>query len=769
MRVQLGASALVIAACLAAVPAQAQSTDTGADADSAADGGLEEIIVTAQKRDQDLQTVGISVTAIDGDQILERGIANSIDLITSTPSVDNYSPYGPGSSANIVIRGIGLNDFGEGHEAPVTVYVDEFYIVNVPAVDFSLFDLDRAEILRGPQGTLFGRNSTGGLVHYVTQKPGDFTEGYLKASYASFNELRIEGGVTAPLSDTLSARLSVLSHHSDGYIKNLNPAFADKKGGQAGTDAVRFQLRYDDGGWDVLLKGEYGRTDKVHTYYEQTPSITDPVTGLSSADPTGVDDAGYNEANFGAGAPNVAFASDPQSMQSEAYTGLLRVERDFGDVTFTSITGYLNYTRALEEDCDASPNRICSAVFPYEAETATQEFRVFGDTGTFNWTAGVYGLYSKAENHPDATFNVPVSGDTAVDPATGLYNGGFFPINLAANWDLTTKSVSAFAQGELELSPQLTLVAGGRVTYDEKEFDERDNASLRSCPGFPIPTNCFLPPDGPGIANPYAGDYGQTMVSGKLELDFQATEDLMFFASVSRGTKAGGFNNGFYPGGVSTDAIPYEDEVLLAFEVGEKAEFLDNRVRLNTSLFYYDYSDFQTFTWEGIGGLLTNQPATAYGAEVEFQAAPTDNLELRLAGSWLETQIDDVANGVPGGGVYVADREMSNAPRWTANGSINYTIPVSDQSDVVLHWDFNYRSSRFTNNFNDPSVRLPGYFKHNADITYEVNDNWQIQAFVRNIGNNKALTKAFQFNALGYVQYIHSEPRVFGGSVLYRF
>ena len=158
--------ALAFAAMCASVPAAAQEAAAPAD-----DGGLTEIVVTAQKREQNLQKVGISVTAVSGAEILERGVSNSIDLITRTPSVDNYSPYGPGSSANIVIRGIGLNDFGEGHEAPVTVYVDEFYIVNVPAVDFALFDLDRAEILRGPQGTLFGRNSTGGLVHYVTKKP----------------------------------------------------------------------------------------------------------------------------------------------------------------------------------------------------------------------------------------------------------------------------------------------------------------------------------------------------------------------------------------------------------------------------------------------------------------------------------------------------------------------------------------------------------------------------------------------------------------------
>ncbi|ARR52073.1 TonB-dependent receptor [Rhizorhabdus wittichii] len=761
--------ALTVAALLASAPAAAQEATSAPAAAEADNGGLAEIVVTAQKREQNLQKVGISVTAVSGDQILERGISNSIDLITRTPSVDNYSPYGPGSSANIVIRGIGLNDFGEGHEAPVTVYVDEFYVVNVPAVDFALFDLDRAEILRGPQGTLFGRNSTGGLVHYVTKKPSQEAGGFVKGSYARFNELKLEGGVTAPLTDTLSARLSFLSHHSDGYIKNLNPQFAKDKGGQAGTDAVRLQLRYDDGDWDVLLKGEYGRTDKVHTYYEQTPSLRDPVTGLGSADPTGVDDAGYNEANFGAGKRNVAYTSNPQRLKSKGSTALLRAERDFGDVSFTSLTGYMHFTRNLEEDCDASPNTICVATFPYKSDTATQEFRAFGKGDGFNWTAGVYGLYSKARNNPNATFNVPVSGDTAVDPVTGLYNGAFFPINLAANWKMRTTSVAAFAQGEVELADRLTFTLGGRITRDSKKFDERDNASLRSCPGFPIPTNCFLPPNGPGIANPYRDTYKKTLISGKAALDFQVNADLLLFASVSRGTKAGGFNNGFYPGGVSTAQIPYRDENVIAYEIGEKATLFDRKLRFNTSFFYYDYNRYQTFNFEGIGGLLTNQSANAYGAEVEIQAAPVDHLELRFGGSWLETKIKDVRNGVPGGGVYVADREMSNAPKWTANGAIAYTVPLANDRSLVFNWDWNYRSSRYSNNFNDPSVKMPGYFKHNADISFNVNENWQLQAFVRNIGNKLAITKAFQFNDLGYVQYIYSEPRVFGASALYRF
>src|SRR6267142_4897075 len=166
---------------------------------------LEEVVVTAQKREQNLQDVGISVAALSGEQLRSEAVTSTIDAIMKIPNVDNYSPYGPGSSANIVIRGVGLNDFGEGHEAPVTTYVDEMYLVSVPAVDFSMFDLERVEVLRGPQGTLFGRNSTGGLVHFISRKPNfDKLAGYTDVTFGNFDSdthglsERVEAAVTGP-------------------------------------------------------------------------------------------------------------------------------------------------------------------------------------------------------------------------------------------------------------------------------------------------------------------------------------------------------------------------------------------------------------------------------------------------------------------------------------------------------------------------------------------------------------------------------------------
>jgi iron complex outermembrane receptor protein len=726
---------------------------------------LEEVTVTAQKREQNMQDVGISVAAISGEKLRSAGVTSTIDAILKVPNVDNYSPYGPGSNANIVIRGIGLNDAGEGHEAPVTAYIDEFYLVSVPAVDFSMFDLDRTEVLRGPQGTLFGRNSTGGLVHFVTAKPTRAAEGYMQASGGNFGQRKLEAAISGPITDELAGRLSILSDHSDGYIKNITPSL--KPAGQTGTDAVRGQLQWTGSeGLKILGKAEYGSVDVRHIYYEQVPATSVATNGgLWSLAPNGTDGAGYNQLTFQNGiaaARGVADTSSPSTLKSHGTTLLLRIEKDFGDTSLTAVSGYLDLDRKLQEDCDASPNTICLADFPYSSQTFTQEVRWAKAQGPTRWTTGLYFLDSNAKNNPTATFNIPVGGPTAVSPTTGLYNGAVFPIALAAEWKLNTKSYSVFGQVEHDLATQWTVIAGVRVTHDRKEFDDADNASLRACNGFPIPSNCFTN----YTAVPYVADYSKTLVSGKLELDWRPLEDVLLYGSLSRGTKAGGFNNGFYPGGIQPANIPYRDESVNVLEVGEKSTFAEGRMRLNISAFYYDYQDYQTFNWEGIGGLLVNRDANTAGGEVELEMRLAQRLTATLSAAGLHTKIKDVTLR---DGATSRDTKMAMAPDFTASGSLTWATPVGAGGNFTASWDFKYAGSRFTNNFNDPASKLEAYFKHNAHATWWPDDHWSIGAYVNNISDKRNTTKVFVFDSLGYAQTVYAMPRTYGAQVGYRW
>jgi outer membrane receptor protein involved in Fe transport len=766
---------LLGAAVSAVAPAYAQATGGSVPAAAAVatangeNGGLGEIVVTAQKRAQNLQQVGIAITAVTGDQIAQRNITTSADLASHVVGLEDYSPYGPGTSANIVIRGIGLNDFGEGHEAPVTSYVDEFYVVAVPAVDFATFDLDRVEVLRGPQGTLFGRNSTGGLVNYVSRRPSQTANGYFQTSYGRFNDLKVEGGATAPISDTLSMRISATSHTSDGFQRNINPDL--ERGGQANSQAARLQLRYQGSdGWDVLLKGEYGRTHTTHAYYESTTGYVDPTTGLVIADPTRTDAAGYAERNTAAAAKNVVDTNGSTYLRSHGYDGLLRAEKKFGNTTFTSLTGYQSYSRRMAEDSDGTPNDFVQAYFPYQSKEVSQEFRLFHNGAHLRWTAGVYGLHAVGHDQPSAVYNVPLSGPTAINPTTGLYTGDVFPVALAARWRLRTNSIAAFGQVEADLSPAFTVIGGARVTRDSKTFSDADNATFRSCSDG-TPGNCFLVSEGgTGTPTPFALSYRKTLVSGKVELDYHPDRDVLLYASVSRGTKAGGFNNGFYPSGISLSQIPYGAETLYAYEVGEKVTLLDRHLRINTSAFYYDYRNFQTFNYFGVAGLLSNQDASNYGVETEIQAAVTRNLNLYVSGAYLHTNIQDVSKATPSGTIVTADRPEAFAPKWSASGGATYTIPMANGRSLALDWNFEARTSRFSGNFGDPGTKLEGYFKHNASVTYTISDQWQVRGFVDNIGNRRNTTYAGpSFADIGIIQVRYAMPRTYGGSVTFKW
>ena len=754
----LASVATTLLAVFAANPTSAVAQETDARSSM-----LEEITVTAQKREQSLQDVGIAITAFSSEDIRQYGFSNAIDIISKVPGLDNYSNYGPGSSANIVVRGVGLNDFGEGHEAPVTAYVDEAYIVSVPAVDFALFDIDRVEVLRGPQGTLFGRNSTGGLVHFVTARPTKETTGFLSIGGGRFGEIKGEGAISGSLSDNLTGRLSFLAHHSDGYIDNVNPNLDD--GGQAGTNAVRGQLMFEPSDdLRILAKVEYADVSKIHTYYEQEPMSVDPATGLFSTDLSGTDGAGYNEINFGAGDPNVTNTNRPSKLEQDGLSFLLRIEKDFESFTLTSVTSYLEMDRALVEDCDASANDICFADFPYETDWITQELRANGSTDNMRWTAGVYYLHQNAKNNPDAVFNIPLGGPTAVDPTTGLYNGAIFPIALAANWEQDTDSYSFFGQVEYDITPAFTLIGGVRWGEDKKDFTDFDNATLRT------PGNLFLVADGgPAVANPFTDSRKDSLLSWKLEVDYRPSDDVLLFASVSRGTKAGGFNNGFLsPAAVADPAtsIPYDDESNTAYEIGIKSTWLDRRLRLNASAFHYDYSDYQVFNWEGIGGLVVNNDANASGFEVEIEAALTEQLQARVGFGYLDTKIKDITGRAPG---FTADRDMANAPEVTANGALTYDFHVSGNVDARIIWDWNYTSERFTNNFNDPTSELESYFKHNASVIFNIGENWSLSAYVRNISDKENENKVFVFGDLNYRQVIHAQPRTYGANLTYSF
>jgi iron complex outermembrane receptor protein len=695
---------------------------------------LEEVIVTAQKREQSLQDVGISITALDAGQIQNFRFVASTDVVAQLPGVENFSTQGRGANAFTYIRGVGLNDFGDAHEAPVTGYVDDFYMLAPAGLDFALYDLERIEVLRGPQGTLFGRNSTGGLIHYISKKPTKEFEGYIDATYASYDEVRVEGVVSGPLSENLSGRASLLFHDGDGYIKNLGPF---KDGSDYGTKAGRVQLLYEpNDDVSMLAKIQYGDVNVIPLYTDHETARTDPLTGLQELNPGGVSVAGFNESQVGASAKRTVRTNNPQTLESEVLNVLFRIDWNLNEeISLTSLSGYAWVTRDNREDCDGSPQDVCAAGFPVDHDIITQEVKLYWDKGNTRWTGGVFYLDQDAQAHPNADFFG-------------------FPLALNSPWELQLESWSVYGHIEYDIAPQWTILAGVRYTNDKKHYEAVNTffGAFRN--------------DADNFTDANVGDFTNRkdeLVSANFEVDWKPNEDWLVYAKITRGTKAGGFNNGFY--NVPTPAdVQFGDETLLSYETGFKADIFNNRARLNASFFYYDYKDFQTFNFSGLSGSVTNSDAVNFGTEVELLVFPTDQLEISLGLSLLDSTVKDVFNGV-----IVSDVRMALAPKVTFNGMARYT-QLAFNGGITYQWDFNYASNKFNNNFNDLSSAHGEVFTTNIRATYVPNSaKWEASFFVQNLTDETNLIKADPFGGLGFRQGVYGPPRWFGGSVRLNF
>ena len=689
---------------------------------------LEEVIVTAQKREENIQDVGISISALSGELMRKLGYTNSTEIVAHVPGVQNFSTMGRGASSSMYIRGVGLNDFGDAHESPVVAYADEFYLLPQTALDFSLYDLARVEIVRGPQGTLFGRNSTGGLIHFVTNKPSQEFDAYVDGTFASFNEVRFEGAIGGGLSENVSGRLSWLVHEADGYIKNRGP-FPD--GADAGAVDIRGQISWQPTEkFRIFAKVQYGERDLIPLYTDHDPVAFDPETGLAFLNPDGVDAVGFNEKQIGVEAPREVWTDNPQKLDSESTLMLLRAEWDLEGFTLTSITGYLDLRRRNIEDCDGTINNVCTAAFPFDNEHWTQEIRAEGSSDRVRWTAGFFYLHQDAEAHPEAAF----------------FGGA---VTLDGPWQLETDSWSLFGQVEYEFTDSLALTTGIRFTQDKKKFEEE----FRVNGEFPTPASNFTK-EALGDLTERTDD----LISAKVALNWSPSDDVLVYGSISRGTKAGGFNNGFFSI-VEPEDVPYGDETLYAYEVGFKTTWWGGRARFNAAVFYYDYSDFQTFNWLGIGGAISNADAQSYGGEAEISIAPTGRLDLTFGIALLDSEIKDVDNGV-----ITRDVKMAFAPSLDMNGLARYHWPFMN-GELAAQVDFTYAGERFNNNFNDPASELDDYFVTNARLSYlSSSEQWELSAFVQNLTDETNLVKTFVFPFL-YRQAVYDPPRIYGVSL----
>lgn len=762
---------------------------------------LEEVVVTAQKREQSLQDVGIAITAFSGEQMDKLGVESSIDIAKFTPSVSVSGSFA-GQMSQFSIRGVTQNDFNDHVEAPNAVYIDEGYVAMQQGQMFSTFDMGRVEVLKGPQGTLFGRNATGGLIHFISKKPTEETEAYVDVNYGDYNQTRFEGAISGALGERVRARLSGMYNKYNEYIDNRYPnqtftadsnllhndpndaAALNTLGGNSdlGNDdtwAVRAQLLFDIGesselhfiGFGTKTEtsiGAYQSAQTIATMDANGEQIGSRYTGsgdncemLSHAggclnstfdgdtDGTrpvaGGDFWGYIDPDGNDFITSSDFAFDDfNSFQTQGVT--VNLNSDFENFTFSSVTDYKDYEKFVGLDLEGAPVNQFIWLQSSEEQTFTQELRLNGSSESLSWVSGFYYLYIDNEN---------VSG------LSGLPNNvsGFGSFDEPRQAKLKTKSYSIFGQLDLDLSDNLTLVTGLRVTREEKNYNFEVGFVL------PSPANHVWDPLLAPIVS-YSDDSSDTLITGKLQLDWKPNEDLLVYAGINRGVKAGSFNSG----GSSSDpaTIAYDEEVLTAYEIGFKSTIFGGIARFNGAAFYYDYQDYQAARWLGFANLITNNDATTVGAELELITSPTENLDVLLTLGYFDAEVKDVQIT----STLKKNVKPTFAPETSASALARYSVPaVILGGSVALQADVTYQSETYHNLTNFDSTRMDAYALGNVRLSWLSGDeSWSLEAYVNNVTDKRYNTVGFDLSQVcGCNEEAQGKPRWWGVSARYSF
>lgn len=708
---------------------------------------LEEVIVTAQKRSQNQQDVPISMAALTGNMIDELGMATSSELVSHIPNLSIGTPLGEGSNPAFSLRGVGLNDFQDANEAPIAMYVDGVYLGTQAGQVLQLFDIERVEVLRGPQGTLYGRNATGGLLHFISAKPTKELEGYVNLTVGTKDTKNIEAVISGPLTDNVQARLSVADNNADGWIRNT----IGENGNTINNTSGRLQLAYQPSeDLDILLSVNKTKVDQNGSMNSHRgtrwadAALTIPCTLEQALVPDTCYDAGGYKDDFSDPRKGAWNFVSPLEIDVTGARASIDYTLDNG-MEFVSITSYVNTKRHWAGDIDGSPNTCnCSnnltSEFAIDSTQITQEFRLSGETEKFNWVTGFF-YWDDDKQSPwgSRQQEFEIVGRVAAE----------------TEFRIESQSWAVFGQTDYNLTDNLVLTGGVRYTSDEKDFEY---SHLRT---FPVVIQ-FYDDD--------TSDGKFTDVSWKGGLTYTISEDAMVYASISKGFKSGGFNARYMRSGTQEELEPYQEEELIAYEVGAKTSWLDDRLRLNASAFYYDYKDMQFITFNNLGSTYDNVDAESYGAELEGTWAVADNFEVIFGLGVMESEI--LGTAFSQGGVPLKGNETALSPGFQANAIFRYSHEVGDLGSLVFQLDGNYVGKQFWSIDNIPfHEQQESYNVWNLAIAYKSpNERFDVRLEVENVFDEEYSVYGVDSVARGVARlYPTRDPKWTTLSVKYNF
>lgn len=744
---------------------------TVASAQQAPNTGLEEIIVSAERREGNLQQVPVAVSAFSSESIERADIHNVVDIATRVPGF-TYSQFAPGQ-AIFSLRGVSSNDDGAGTENSAAIFLDDVYIGRISNAAFDFFDVERVEVLRGPQGTLYGKNAIGGAINIVTKKPStEETEIKLKAGYGRFDSINLTGYATGPLSDNLAAKVSGSYRKHDGYVTNILTG-----NGLLDEDVLSFrgQLLYHTDRTEVTLSLDTSREDRADMGRMPLPAA--PVFGLFEG-------AG--------GSMKQRLATTPQEgfSKRDADGVSLKIDHELGNGTLTSVTGYRETSADWEMDSAGVPQVNVVDEIHDDTDSFTQEVRWAGDlSDTLDLVVGGFYLNEKTDRSEFFRFILgglddrfgPIGPTNAQDAV-----GGYRQIN-------ETDSLAAFAHANWQITPTVKLGAGIRYTKDKKNIVSSGTASgddpTSPLSGFIINEIYGNIDTGTGIA---AKDSWSNF-SPKVTLDWQATEDLLVYASWSKGFKSGGFGAAPASAAAAADLsiLSVDPEKADNYEIGFKGDFADNTFRVNVAAFYTDYKNLQ---FQRFGPSLVLDPnaplgfsndpnefgafrtvnagnAEIKGVEAEITWVPVEGLTFNGAYGYLDATGDfnfrEYFSDPAAVGDFIIARRLNRAPKGKGHFGATYQHTVADLGWLTWNADWQWTGTQRADVVNDDTIQ-DKFDVLDASVSFLTeNEDWELTLWGKNLFDDRSFAHVYIIGP-GQIGIINA-PRTYGVSLTWNF
>jgi iron complex outermembrane receptor protein len=713
----------------AQLPSRTGQISVGSPQGMVGDDTVGDIIITAQKRSESIQDVPIAITAISGDTLTRSGITGTDALQKVAPGL-TVAAIGSGFVSYTYIRGGGTNQLDIGADPSVAYFIDEIYIGGTAGLQFDLFDIDHIEVLKGPQGTLFGRNAASGAISIVTKRPSSVAEGYASLEAGNYGIAVARAGLTGPLvGDSLLYRLAVGYKHNDAFVKNL--AEGDDPG-ELSSLSGRAQLEWRGDGVALLLTADGLRARNGQTgWFLSTASKTSVLTPAANALFPMPGESFYRH----------YYRPGFERQDLWSVSGRLEWSTPIGELT--AISAYRD--NGFERSQDYTPGvDALRLVTDSRDRTFSQEVRMVSDADQrLRWVAGLF-YY-----HADQTMEYQqVAGSTFV----------VAPVRNTIRTDdhrLTTKSYAAFGQLSFDIVDDLTLIAGLRYTRDEK----RSRRELSTVP--PTPTSNF------SVDAKKKWDAFTPAVT----LQYDINPDVMIYGSYRRGFKSGGFQ----PAPVATPAIggtPFDPENVDAYEIGLKSALLDRTVTLNVNLFLSKIRDQQVLqTLPGAINLVSNAgETTAKGFDVSIKARPIRALRLTGDFTYQEARYDRYETLVAGVLNDFAGNTQFRSPDVSLALSAEYDVDLGSAGRLTPAVQYSYRSKLFFTaaNLETPGLFQPGYDLADARVTYTpARGDWDLAAWVKNIGDTRYFRNIVVIGTTGIGG--PGDPTTFGGTLNVRF